>query len=77
VAPGSTRILAALEQGVSISELREFLAAKSSEPLPQTAVVFLGEIETRAGALKDTGLVRRIECADTPTAHLIVHDRRL
>jgi DNA-binding transcriptional MerR regulator len=72
-----TRILAALEQGVSISELREFLAAKSSEPLPQTADVFLGEIDARAAALKDAGLVRRIECADAPTAHLIVHDRRL
>jgi hypothetical protein len=72
-----TRALAALEQGLSIAELRDFLVAKSSEPLPQTADVFLGEIEARAGALKDAGLVRRIECADAPTAHLIVNDRRL
>ena len=72
-----TRMLAALEQGLSTSELREFLVAKSSEPLPQTADVFLGEIETRAGALKDAGLARRIECADAPTAHLIVSDRRM
>ena len=26
---------------------------------------------------QDAGLVRRIECADAPTAHLIVSDRRL
>jgi hypothetical protein len=71
------RILAAVEEGLSLSELEEFLSAKSAGPLPQTVEVFLADLRQKAGQLRDLGTARVIECADATVAQLLVHDRRL
>jgi hypothetical protein len=70
-------LLAALESGKSVRELREGLLARSTDELPQTVAQFLDDIETRAGRLRDAGTARLIECADVELAALITHDRTL
>lgn len=73
--PGS--ILEAVEKGLSVREMQEFLTAKSSEPLPQTVEVFLQDLAHKAGQLVDSGTARLIACADAHVAQLLINDRRL
>jgi hypothetical protein len=73
----AAKILAAVEEGLTVKELTEFLTAKSSGPLPQTVRVFLEDLQRRAGQLRDLGTSRLVECADAALAQLLVHDRRL
>ena len=72
----ASRILQAVEQGQSVRELRDFLAARSAEPLPQTVTVFLDDVAAKAGQLEDLGTARLIQCADALVAELLVNDRR-
>src|SRR5262249_31495675 len=74
---GADRILEAVEQGLTIEELKEFLIARSPEALPQTVAVFLDDLAHKAGQLEDLGTARLIACADANVAHLLAHDRRL
>jgi hypothetical protein len=71
------KILAAEEQGLSVAELKEFLTAKSKDPLPQTVEVMLTDLANRAAQLEDLGPARLIACADETVARLIASDRRL
>ncbi len=71
------KILEAVEKGMTLAELQEFLAAKSKPPLPQTVEVFLNDLAHKAGQLADQGTARLIACADAHVAQLIAHDRRL
>ena len=73
----AAKILAALEDGLSMAEFEQFLAAKSADPLPQPAQVFLNDLRLRAAQLRDLGPARLIECADASLAQLLAHDRRL
>jgi hypothetical protein len=66
--------LSAVEQGMPLTELVEFLKARNAEPLPQTVEVFLEDLGQRAGQLRDAGLVRMIECADPNAAQLLASD---
>ncbi|HZU37716.1 MAG TPA: helicase-associated domain-containing protein [Gemmataceae bacterium] len=72
-----SRILSAVAEGLSIRELRDFLTARGTGPLPQTVQTLLDDLEQRAGMLHDRGTVRLIECADPTVAQLLLHDRRL
>jgi Helicase conserved C-terminal domain len=71
------RILQAVEQGLSVRELLDFLTARSAEPLQQTVSVFLDDLAAKAGQLEDLGTARLIQCADAQVADLLAHDRRL
>jgi hypothetical protein len=71
------RILAAVEEGLSVAELAEFLAAKSARPVPQTVEVFLADLRQRTGQLRDRGTARLIECSDAAVAQVLAHDRKL
>jgi hypothetical protein len=71
------KILAAVEQGLAVAELREFLAARSQEPLPQTVAVFLDDLENKLGQLQDLGTARLIACKDAVVARTLAGDRRL
>lgn len=71
------KILEAVEQGMSLGELREFLAAKSGAALPQTIDVFLADLEDKTGQLEDAGAARLITCKDAVVARTLAHDRRL
>ena len=71
------KILAAVEGGLALAELEEFLAAGGHGPLPQTVRVLLADLGERAGRLRDLGAARLIECADAETARLLASDRQL
>jgi hypothetical protein len=71
------RTLDAVAEGLRVSELKEFLTAKSANPLPHTVEVFLEDVEARAEQLRDLGTARMVECRDGHVAQLLVHDRRL
>jgi hypothetical protein len=79
----------AVEDGLSLSGLGEFLRTQSGAPgagadrsarpvdLPQTVAVFLSDLRDRAGRLRDLGAARLIECRDPELALLLANDRRL
>lgn len=71
------KILEAVEQGLSVGELKEFLAARSQEPLPQTVDVFLDDLQSKTGQLEDQGTARLIACKDAVVAQTLANDRRL
>jgi hypothetical protein len=73
----AAKILAAVEQGLAVPELREFLASRSQKPLPQTVAVFLDDLEEKAGQLEDMGAARLVACKDALVARTLASDRRL
>ncbi|MGH9328693.1 MAG: hypothetical protein ACRD2B_18650 [Terriglobia bacterium] len=70
------KILAAIEEGRSMSEIREFLATRSEEPLPETVNRLLDDVAERSARVCDRGLARLAECADAALAALISSDTR-
>lgn len=70
------KLLDAIAQGRTVDELRKFLAANSSEALPQPVVQFLTDLHQRASSLQDLGTARLIRCADASLAMLIANDSR-
>src|SRR5207244_11384264 len=71
------KVLEAVEQGLAVQELKEFLAARSQEPLPQTVEVFLDDLQDKMSQLKDLGTARLIACKDAVVARTLASDRRL
>ncbi len=69
-------MLAAIESGREIQELRELLTTRSMEPLPPVVERFLRDVEERGQRVQDKGMARLIECADVQTAQLLTHDPR-
>ena len=72
----ATKLLAATEEGRSVGEIREFLAARSSAPLPDTVGRLLADVADRCARVHDRGLARLIECAEPALAALIANDTR-
>ena len=68
--------LTAIEGGHTADALREFLAARDDQPLPETVEGFLRNVERRARALRARGAALLIECADTETAERLATDPR-
>jgi len=68
------KTMEAIESGHQVSELREFLAARDEQPLPETAERFIADAEARAQLLRDRGTARLVECADAALAELIAND---
>lgn len=66
-----SKILTMLENGRPISELSDFLEKRDEQGLPETIAGFLSLIERQANALKNTGAVLLIECADKDLLKLI------
>src|SRR5690606_19337224 len=71
------KILKAIEGGLRLTELEEFLTTGGHGPLPSTVRVLLSDLRDRAERLRDLGAARLIECADAETARLLVSDRQL
>ena len=69
-------LLAAIEAGRSVPEIREFLAARSGTPLPDTVGRLLEDVADRSVKVHELGLARLIECADAALAALIANDSR-
>ena len=71
------KILAAVEDGLELDELSDFLQARSAEPIPATVATLLADLKDRAGRLRNKGTVHMIECADAETARLLILDSKL
>jgi hypothetical protein len=71
-----TRLLAAVEQGWSIEDIRKFLTERNSVALPNTVARLLDDISERCGRVRERGLARLIECDDRSLAALIATDHR-
>lgn len=70
------RLLAAVERGLRLADLREFLEARAPQGLPPTLLEFLETTGRRAEALKNTGPVLLIECADAATTEQIARHEK-
>ncbi len=70
------RLLAAIEQGRSVDEIREFLAARNGAPIPDTVSQLLTDVANRSVKVYDRGPARLVECADPALAALIANDPR-
>ncbi|WP_344505262.1 helicase-associated domain-containing protein [Dactylosporangium maewongense] len=70
-------MLAMLDAGHHLDQLREFLTARATHELPNPVTTLLADVEARAGRLRNLGVVRLVECADPALATLIAGDRRL
>jgi hypothetical protein len=71
------KILSAVEEGLKIDEISEFLESHSAEPIPPTVATLLADLHERTGRLRDKGTARMIECADAETAQLLILDAKL
>jgi hypothetical protein len=70
------KLLAAIEAGRKVEEIREFLVARSGAALPDTVARLLVDVAERTTKVHDRGLARLIECADAALAALIANDTR-
>ena len=71
------KMLAAVESGRDLKELRELLQTRSENELPDVIARFLEDVEERSRRVLDRGMARLIECADKDTAQLLAHDPRV
>ena len=71
-----SKLLAAVEEGRPIDEIREFLSARSSVEIPDTVTRLLDDVAERSTKVRDQGLARLVECADSALAALIANDSR-
>jgi len=70
------KLLAAVEEGRPIDEVREFLTARSSVAIPDTVTRLLADVAERSTKVQDQGLARLLECTDPALAVLIANDSR-
>src|SRR5262249_34900006 len=70
-------ILEAVEQGMALGDLREFLAPRSQDPLPQPVTFFRAALAAKAGQLEALGAARLVACHDPVVARTLASDRRL
>jgi hypothetical protein len=68
------KALAAVEKGHQIAELRQFLAARDEQPLPETVEAFITTTERQGQALRLQGTALLIECTDDRLADLIANN---
>ena len=71
-----SKLLAAIEEGRPVEEIREFLTARSSAAIPDTVTRLLDDVAQRSTRVRDLGLARLVECADPALATLIANDSR-
>jgi XPB/Ssl2-like helicase family protein len=72
----SSQLLAAIDAGRHVEEIREFLVARSGAALPDTVARLLDDVAERTTKVHDRGLARLIECDDPALAALIANDTR-
>ena len=71
------KLLQAVEEGVDIQSIVDFLASRNPWDLPQPVVIFFEDARKRAKSLRDMGDARLIECSDRALALLIANDVKL
>jgi len=70
------KLLVAIHEGRTVEEIREFLASRSSAPIPGTVARLLDDVAEKSVKVRDCGLARLMECADAALAALIASDAR-
>ena len=70
------KIMAALENGHQVAELREFLQSRDEQPLPETVEGFLHDAERNAKRLRERGTAVLIECADAELAETLARHEK-
>jgi len=70
------KLFTAIEEGRPVAEIRQFLAARSGGPIPDTVTRVLEDVADRSVKVRDRGLARLIECDDPALAALIANDSR-
>jgi hypothetical protein len=68
------RSIKSVEKGARLAELRNFLAAGDSQPLPETVEGFLAAVEQRGAACICKGTALLIECISPQIADLIAQN---
>jgi hypothetical protein len=68
------KLLAAIEAGRQVEEIRTFLTARSGTALPEEATRLLDDVAERINIVCDRGPACLIECADPAIAALIAND---
>ena len=71
------KVLAALEGGRDLADLRDFLDRRDDQPLPDTVEGFFRRMERNATALKSHGDALLVECADEDVVARVLADQRL
>lgn len=69
------KALSAVENGHDVGELRDFLAARDDQSLPELVEGFLRSIERGSRALAPKGMALLVECADAEIATRIANDK--
>ncbi len=70
------KLLSAVEQGRSVAEIREFLAARSGVQLPDTVIQLIEDSAGRCERVHDLGMARLVECDEPSLAALIANEPR-
>jgi hypothetical protein len=71
------KLLTAIEEGRSVTEIPEFLVARSGAEIPDTVARLLDDAAERSAKLLDRGTARMIECVDPALAALLANDSRI
>ena len=71
------RTLKAVETGLDTGAVREFLAARDEQPLPELVEGFLSRIESRARSIRRAGTGTLFECDSAKTVETLLSDKRI
>lgn len=71
------KLLEAVEEGVDIDQVINFLQERSEGAFPPSVQDFFDTVLSRLTKVRDRGEARLIECADVQTAHLILSEKHL
>ncbi len=71
------KILKAIETGLDVGTVREFLSARDEQPLPELVEGFLSRIESRARAIRPKGTGVVFECDSVETVETLLSDRKI
>ena len=71
------RTLNAVETGLDTGTVREFLAARDEQPLPELVEGFLSRIESRARSIRRAGTGTLFECDSANTVETLLSDKRI
>lgn len=71
------RLLRAIEEGITVEAILDFLSAKNQGALPENALRFLEDVGKRAAQVKHAGSAEVFQVDDEATALLILHDTKL
>ena len=72
----SQRILDHVERGGSVEDVTRFLAQNTTEEIPHTVEVFLGDLAAKLDAVQGVQRAMLLEMKDAEVAARVAHDRR-